>query len=113
MSDLIINKVNEVYLKVTCEKHFAKELSEYFTFFVPGYQFVPAYRNRIWDGKIRLFDLRNNCLYIGLLSYLQLFCKERNYTFEIQDNLDVQDEFSVYHAQKFAESLNLNQQVGL
>jgi len=107
MSDLIINKVNEVYLKVTCEKHFAKELSEYFTFFVPGYQFVPAYRNRIWDGKIRLFDLRNNCLYIGLLSYLQLFCKERNYTFEIQDNLDVQDEFSVYHAQKFAESLNL------
>jgi len=107
MSDLIINKVNEVYLKVTCEKHFAKELSEYFTFFVPGYQFVPAYRNRIWDGKIRLFDLRNNCLYVGLLSYLQLFCKERNYTFEIQDNLDVQDEFSVYHAQKFAESLNL------
>lgn len=107
MSDLIINKVNEVYLKITCEKHFAKELSEYFTFFVPGYQFVPAYRNRIWDGKIRLFDLRNNCLYIGLLSYLQLFCKERNYTFEIQDNLDVQDEFSVYHAQKFAESLNL------
>jgi len=107
MSDLLINKVNEVYLKVTCEKHFAKELSEYFTFFVPGYQFVPAYRNRIWDGKIRLFDLRNNCLYIGLLSYLQLFCKERNYTFEIQDNLDVQDEFSVYHAQKFAESLNL------
>ncbi len=107
MSDLIISKKDEVYAKITCEKHFAKELSEYFTFFVPGYQFVPAYRNRIWDGKIRLFDLRNNCLYIGLLSYLQLFCKERNYTFEIQDNLDVQDEFSVYHAQKFAESLNL------
>lgn len=107
MSDLIINKLNEVYLKITCEKHFAKELSEYFTFFVPGYQFVPAYRNRIWDGKIRLFDLRNNTLYIGLLSYVNLFCKERNYTYEIQDGLDIQDEFSAYHAQKFAESLNL------
>jgi hypothetical protein len=80
MSDIVISKLNEVYTKITCEKHIAKELSEYFTFFVPGYQFVPAYRNRIWDGKIRLFDLRNNTIYRGLLYYAEEFCKERNYT---------------------------------
>ena len=108
MSDIVISKLNEVYAKITCEKHIAKELSEYFTFFVPGYQFVPAYRNRVWDGKIRLFDLRNNTIYRGLLYYAEEFCKERNYTYEYQDNLDFEDEYSKYHAEKFIKELNLH-----
>ena len=103
--NLSISKVNEVYLKVECEKHTAKELSEFFTFFVPGYQFVPAYRNRVWDGKIRLFDLRNNQLYIGLLPYIEQFCEERNYAFSHDF---VEDEFSLYHAKKFAEDLDIH-----
>jgi len=106
--DLSISKKNEVYVKITCEKHLAQELSEYFTFFVPGYQFVPAYRNRIWDGKIRLFSLQGFTLYIGLLSYVESFCEERGYTCELQDNLDVEAEYSVYHAKKFIEELNIH-----
>lgn len=102
---VLIEKVNEVYLQVGCEKHLAKELSEFFTFFVPGHQFVPAFRNKIWDGKIRLFDLRNNNLYIGLLPYLEQFCVERNYTYS---HSFVEDEFSVYHANKFIESLKIH-----
>ena len=66
MSDLIINKKDEVYAKLQCERHIARELSEYFTFFVPGYQFIPAFRNRIWDGKIRLYNLQTNQIYLGL-----------------------------------------------
>ena len=108
MNDIIISKVNEVHAKIECEKHIAKELSEFFTFFVPGYQFVPAYRNRIWDGKIRMFDLRNNTIYIGLLNYIEEFCKERNYKYEIQNNLDFEDEFSLYHAKKFAAELKIH-----
>ena len=107
-SNLIISKKDEVYAKITCEKHIARELSEYFTFFVPGYQFVPAYRNRIWDGKIRLFNLQNFQLYLGLLPYLESFCEEREYTFEYQNGLDVEDEYSVYHAKKFIEKLDLH-----
>jgi superfamily II DNA or RNA helicase len=102
---LLIEKVNEVHLRVVCEKHLAKELSEFFTFFVPGYQFVPAFRNKIWDGKIRLFDLRNNNLYIGLLPYLEQFCIERDYAYSHDF---VEDEFSVYHANKFIESLDIH-----
>ncbi|CAB4133448.1 SSL2 DNA or RNA helicases of superfamily II [uncultured Caudovirales phage] len=107
-SNLIISKKDEVYVKITCERHFAQELSEFFTFFVPGYTFVPAYRNKIWDGKIRLFNLQSSTLYRGLLPYVESFCKEREYTYEFQDNLDVEDEFSVYHANKFFDSLNLH-----
>ena len=107
-SDLIISKVNEVYCKIECEKGLAKELSEYFTFFVPGFQFVPAYRNKIWDGKIRLFNLQTFQLYTGLLDYLKLFCEERNYTYELNDGLDIEDEFSIYHCKKFVDSLRLH-----
>jgi superfamily II DNA or RNA helicase len=109
MSDITIIKKDEVYAKVTCEKHITKELSEYFTFFVPGYQFVPAYRNRIWDGKIRMFNLQTNQIYLGLLPYIESFCNERNYTFDYGDpRPDVEDDYSLYHAKKFVDSLNIH-----
>ena len=47
---------------------------------------MPAYRNRMWDGKIRLFDMRNKTLYCGLLHYLREFCDERGYTLEPLDS---------------------------
>lgn len=108
-SDIILSKVNEVYAKVTCERHLIQELADYFTFMVPGYQFVPAYRNRLWDGKIRLLSLQTNQLYLGLIPYLKTFCEERGYTVDL-NGVDVEDEFSMYHAKKFAESLNLHSQ---
>jgi superfamily II DNA or RNA helicase len=109
MSELLISKKDEVYAKITCEKHVAKELSEFFTFFVPGYQFVPAYRNRIWDGKIRLYNLQTSQIYLGLLPYIESFCNERQYEFEYGDSRpDIEDEYSVYHAKKFIDSLNIH-----
>ena len=105
---LIISKKDEVYAKVTCEKHHAQELSEFFTFFVPGYQFVPAFRNRLWDGKIRLFDLRSNTLYLGLIPYLRNFCEERQYDLEFDETgADLTDDYPVYHGEKFVADLKL------
>ena len=107
-SNLIITKKDEVFVKINCEKHIARELSEFFTFFVPGYQFVPAFRNKIWDGKIRLFNLQSFTLYRGLLGYVESFCNERDYTFEYESGLDIQDEYSLYHAKKFIEELKVH-----
>ena len=45
-----VSKVNEVHLKVETEPSIARELSDYFTFEVPGHRFMPAYKNKIWDG---------------------------------------------------------------
>ena len=107
-NDIIISKKNEVYAKITCEKHIAQELSEFFTFFVPGYQFVPAFRNRVWDGKIRLFNLQVSTLYLGLLDYVENFCETRGYTYEYENNLDTEDDFSLYRAKKFIEELKIH-----
>ena len=106
-NDIVIYKKNEVYATIECEKHLLKELSEYFTFYVPGHQFVPAFRNKIWDGKIRLLNLQTKTIYLGLLKYIEEFCEERNYKIQYENNLDHEDEFPLYHAKKFADSLNL------
>ena len=74
-----ISKKDEVYLKVTCEPGVAQELCDYFTFTVPGHTFMPAYRMKIWDGKIRLFNIHNRLLYSGLLEYVFIFAEKRNY----------------------------------
>lgn len=80
MEYIIVNKKDETFLGVECGPSIERELSEHFCFYVPGYKFMPAYRNRVWDGKIRLFDMRKKTLYCGLYNYLKEFCEERGYS---------------------------------
>tara|TARA_Y100001963_G_scaffold160042_1_gene267356 strand:+ start:38004 stop:39470 length:1467 start_codon:yes stop_codon:yes gene_type:complete len=88
MSEIVwIKKINDVHLYVHCEPSVAKELSTYFTFEVPGAKFMPTVRNRMWDGKIRLFSLRNNTIYVGLLPYIKEFLNQNGITYTIDDNL--------------------------
>ena len=80
MDLLTVKKINETFLEIECDPSTERELAEHFCFYVPGYKFMPAYRNRVWDGKIRLFDMRERKLYTGLYNYLKEFCDERGYT---------------------------------
>ena len=84
--DLIkIKKKNESFLEIITEPSIEHELAEHFCFFVPGYKFMPAYKNRMWDGKIRLYDLRKKTLYTGLFQYLQEFANARQYDIELDN----------------------------
>ena len=84
MSDLIIRKKNEVYLKLETEPHINVELAEYFTFEVPAAKFMPQYRNKLWDGKIRLYSPGTGELYCGLIEYLEEWCDLKGYSFEYE-----------------------------
>ena len=53
---LIIDKKDDVYLKIEADEDIRRELGQFFTFEVPGFKFMPQFRNRVWDGKIRLFS---------------------------------------------------------
>jgi len=105
MSDIILHKLNEAFIKFECEKGLAQELSTYFEFYVPGYQFTPAFKSRVWDGKIRLADLRNFTIYHGLVPYIEIFCKERDYTLEIDSDVSVTQNFSLVEAKEFVDTL--------
>ncbi len=104
---IILRKKNESFIYFECEKSVAQELSEYFTFYVPGYQFVPAYKNKLWDGKIRLADLRTYTIYHGLVPYIQKFCKEREYNLEVESDVSNTENFSLVEAVDFVKTLNL------
>lgn len=84
--DLIkIKKKNEAFLEIITEPSIEHELAEHFCFFVPGYKFMPAYKNRMWDGKIRLYDLRKKTLYTGLFQYIKEFADARQYDIELDN----------------------------
>ncbi len=82
MSDLTITKKNEVFLKIVTEPHVAHELSDQFTFEIPGAKYMPQYRKRYWDGKIRLFNLQTGEIYVGLLDKIVSFCKHHKYDYK-------------------------------
>jgi hypothetical protein len=73
---IIIDKLNEVYLKIEAEEAIKRELSQFFAFEVPGYKFTPAFRNRFWDGKIYLFSYAKGTIYVGLYPYILKWCED-------------------------------------
>ena len=86
MANLIISKKNEVHLHIESDIHVYYELADYFTFEVPGAKFMPTYKNKYWDGKIRLFNIQNGQIYVGLLDKIIQFCKDHEYTYEFQES---------------------------
>ena len=86
MSNLIISKRNEVYLHVDAEPHVYYELADQFTFELPDAKFMPQYKSKYWDGKIRLFNTQNGNIYVGLLDRIVQFCKDHEYTYEFQES---------------------------
>lgn len=86
MTDLLVRQKNYSALHIQCEPHVANELNDYFAFETPGYKYMPSYKNGRWDGKTRLFNIRNYELPVGLWEYLGEFIKPRNYTLDIEYN---------------------------
>ena len=86
MTDIIIKKKNEVYITVKAEPAICQELSDLFTFDVPGAKFMPQYRNKHWDGKIRLFSPATGEVYVGLVDKIASWAKKSEYSLEFEDN---------------------------
>ena len=73
---LVIEKKNDVYLTIDADEAIRRDLGEFFTFEVPGFKFMPQYRARQWDGKIRLFSYQTGQIYAGLYPYILKWCKD-------------------------------------
>jgi len=85
-SDLVIEYKDYSMIYVQCEPGIGAELSDYFSFYVPGHKFMPAYKHKVWDGKIRLYNRMTGELSAGLYAYVIKFCSERGYTCETHEN---------------------------
>ena len=107
---LIVDKIDEVYLKVEADADIRRELGEYFTFEVPGFKFMPQFRNRVWDGKIRLFSYATGKIYTGLYPYILNWCKENNV--QVVDGTKIKDtKVDISKVDEFIKALKIPMEV--
>jgi len=81
---LTIQMTDHSHMAVLCEPGIRNELSEYFSFYVPGYKFMPAYKNRVWDGKIRLYNNMTCEINVGLYHKIKKFAADRGYGIDLK-----------------------------
>lgn len=105
MDKIVIQNKDSAHIKVMCDAGIAMELQEYFTFSVPGHKFHPKFKNKMWDGKIRLFQAFTRTVYAGLRHYVEQFARERGYAVEYENNWYSEKEFSLVEASAFAKAI--------
>jgi superfamily II DNA or RNA helicase len=108
MADISIKKKNNVYLTVQSDPSIAQELVDHFSFDAPGAKFHPLYRNKLWDGKIRLFSMFTKELYVGLKSYLEHFAEVNQYTIDYSEYVETADVVTLDNIKDFINELNLS-----
>lgn len=105
-----IEKLNESTLRVTSEDFgIEQELCDHFSFRPDGYQFMPSYKSKVWDGFVRLFDIHRKTLPAGLLEYAQKFAKDNEYECKVSfDEICDDSVVSLEDVQSFVNQLNIH-----
>lgn len=86
-TDITITQIDTCTLNVQADEGILRELHEFYTFEVPGYQFMPSFQSGLWDGSIRVFNLWKRELPAGLLAKTLAWCKKNKYTATIEKDL--------------------------
>lgn len=109
MTTLTATYINDVYMRLSSDNEGTLyEIREKFTFLVPNHKYMKKYKDGLWDGKIRLFNVVNRTLYIGLLGQLKRFCKANNIDLVVDEKILPQDEtFTKEEFSEFVKTLDL------
>jgi superfamily II DNA or RNA helicase len=82
LANITIKPKDHVHCRVDADVGIMQEISDYFTFEQPGARFMPQYRAKLWDGKVRLYSMFTQELYTGLIPYVKAFAALNSYTVE-------------------------------
>lgn len=103
----IIHK-NETHLRLDFSDYGEEsQFSDFFTFFVPGYRYMPSFRNGMWDGKIRLFNQRGKAIYKGLLQEIIKYFKNQNFEYAVDPLLQNPQDLTRPDVESFVNGLDL------
>ena len=80
-ADIVIAPYNQAYCYVWCPESIERELSDEFSFAVPGAQYMKKFR-RGWNGHIRLYNRTTKLIYAGLAQKIMTWAKKRGYSVE-------------------------------
>lgn len=111
MTTVTIEKLDEVYMRVFSDPSVEQELADFFTYEYPGARFTPQYKARLWDGKVRLYDLLRKTIYIGLLDYIEQFCIRNGYELVFNTPIATTNKISQEIIEQFVRALKLPEKI--
>jgi hypothetical protein len=105
ISAVRILKKDEVHVVIDAERSVLKEIYEHFSFQIPNAKFDPRVKNKIWDGFIRILNLKTREFYVGLVPELCKFLKKNNYEYILDSDIIVGDYFTPIDFERITEAL--------
>jgi len=82
MTEIVtVTKLNEAYMQISTSEGVRNEIDSFFSFMAPNAKFHKLVKSGRWDGRIRLFNRKENLLYLGLKDDLKKYCARNNYKF--------------------------------
>lgn len=79
-ADIVIAPLHHSRTYVFADEGITKEISEYFSYEVPGANYMQTVRRRHWDGRIRVYHKPSQTLPTGLIPRLERFASKRGYS---------------------------------
>lgn len=113
MSVVTVEKLDEVFVRIFSDASVEQELADFFTYEYPGARFTPQLKARLWDGKVRLYDQLRKTLYIGLLEYVEKFCKTNGYELTYKSDMKLSNGITTDKVEGFVKALNLPEKIEL
>lgn len=86
-AEVVITQVNEVHCRVVCDAGIKQELHERFTFEIEGKKWHPKVKRGLWDGNIRMLNLRNGHIKKGLIPEIVKWCEENKVSWHIDEDV--------------------------
>src|SRR3989337_2878165 len=78
--------VENVYTQIkNATKKELRIIDKALAYHVPNYQFMPAFKNRRWDGKKHFLNKRWNIFPTGLLVFIDKLAQKKNFKLKIKD----------------------------
>lgn len=102
--DVKLKKIDETISKVITDKGICEEISDYYKFWVKNAKWSKPFKEKLWDGFIRLFNKRDQTLPTGLRSSLKDWCEDNSYVYT-EEGFDPPED--IQNLETYLKSLNV------
>lgn len=80
--DIVIAPSDHAHCFIWTSSGIESELSDEFSFKVPGIEYMQKFRKQRWDGRVRLYNKVSKQIYVGLVPKIIKWAKKRGYTYD-------------------------------
>lgn len=87
MSDVHIEYINEVYIRVITNNNILLELYNNFKYKIDNYQFHPLVRKKRWDGNVSLININTGICLSGICQRIKKYCDDNRYSISFDKEL--------------------------